>query len=158
MRVGLCFRHFSSPSRQLPHGGMQQECQRRLPGIREPLYGNRRGRRRERVKRRSDNGWLAFTRCPAHIIEQVSIWAGGSELLNTARCGEKKWENKNMFFQAPGQFHYEFSVCQGFLPLYKSLTGATHWRTYPAENARLLQLTGCCALIAVCELERRGSS
>lgn len=69
-------------------------------------------------------------------------------------------KNKNMFFQAPGQFHYEFSVRQGFLPPYKSLTGATDWRTHtggPAENAHLLQLTGCCALIAVCELERRGS-
>lgn len=71
MRVGLCFRHFSSWSQQLPHGGMQQECPRQLPGIRESLCGNRRGWRREQVK----EVWQRiahFWRCPAHFTEWVN--------------------------------------------------------------------------------------
>lgn len=100
MRVGLCFRHFSSWSQQLPHGGMQQECQRQLPGIRESLCGNRRGWRREQVKEVWQ--WIAhFSRCPApyyraseqqHPGQVSSAWQGAP------RRSEKKNKKKTTLF------------------------------------------------------------
>lgn len=83
MRVGLCFRHFSSWSQQLPHGGMHQECQRQLPGIRESLCGNRRGWRREQVKEVWQ--WIAhFSRCPARIAE----WASSRTRIKSLKHGK----------------------------------------------------------------------
>lgn len=100
MRVGLCFRHFSSWSQQLPHGGMQQECQRQLPGIRESLCGNRRGWRREQVKEVWQ--WIArFARCPAHITEQVNSRAWVKSLKHSKVHREEVKKTTTVFASRP---------------------------------------------------------
>lgn len=133
MRVGLCFRHFSSWSQQLPHGGMQQECQRQLPGIRESLCGNRRGWRREQVKEVWQ--WIArFARCPAHITEQVNSRAWVKSLKHSKVHREEVKKTTTVFASRPVSI---WVLCLSGLSapvqiINWNIDVATDWHTYPS--------------------------
>lgn len=159
MRVGLCFRHFSSWSQQLPHGGMQQECQRQLPGIRESLCGNRRGWRREQVKEVWQ--WIAhFSRCPAHITEQVSSRARVKSLKhgNVHQGAREGGGKKTLLASRPVSLRVPppSGVRSTVQMINWSTGGATDWHAYTSRAQTCLQqLTGSCELIAGSELVRQ---